>query len=87
MIKLKTKQRCPVCKMLYWRKHTCQRKKKIVRIVIVDNLNNERVATFYKTSKKGCGKYETKGDYTFTCGKSTRDGKIQLCKECKGEKE
>jgi len=36
-----------------------------------------------KGVSKGCGKYETRGAYTFTCGESTRDGKIQLCKECK----
>jgi len=26
MINLKPKTRCPICKMLYWRKHKCQRK-------------------------------------------------------------
>ena len=50
MIKLKPKIRCPICKMLYWKKHKCQRKKKVIGIV--DNLNNERVATFHKTSKE-----------------------------------
>lgn len=34
------------------------------------------------STKKGCGKYETRGAYTFTCGSSTRKGEIQLCKEC-----
>lgn len=24
----KPKTRCPVCKMFYWRKHTCQKRKK-----------------------------------------------------------
>ncbi len=39
------------------------------------------------TMKEGCGKYETKGAYTFTCGESSKAGKLQLCKECKGEKQ
>jgi hypothetical protein len=37
--------------------------------------------------KKGCGKYETRGAYTFTCGSSTRSGKIQYCKECREMKD
>ena len=37
----------------------------------------------YENVNKGCGKYETRGAYTFTCGSSTREGKIQYCKECK----
>ena len=28
MIKLKPKQRCKKCKMLFWKKHTCQKDKK-----------------------------------------------------------
>lgn len=36
-----------------------------------------------KELEKGCGKYETRGAYTFTCGKSSKAGKIQLCNFCK----
>ncbi len=44
---------------------------------------NRIVNKYKKSNLKGCGKYETKGTYTFTCGKSSRAGKIQYCKECR----
>ena len=28
MINLRPKQRCPKCKMLFWKKHTCQKDKR-----------------------------------------------------------
>ena len=33
-------------------------------------------------TRKGCGKYYTRGAYTFTCGESSLKGKVQLCPEC-----
>jgi len=39
-----------------------------------------------KDDEKGCGAYESKGAYTFTCGESSRAGNIQLCKKCKQPK-
>lgn len=35
--------------------------------------------------EKGCGDYYTRGAYTFTCGKSSLKGNIQLCPICKAK--
>jgi len=46
---------------------------------IVDNLNNERVATL---TKKGCGKHFQEENSLLACGRMRRDGKRILCPEC-----
>ena len=42
----------------------------------------DAILVYLIEEEKGCGKYYTRGAYTFTCGESSKAGKIQYCKEC-----